>query len=164
MDTRSSTLLTPLHPVLVGKFIALASQFADATGDTLEVVQGLRSWAAQAALYAQGRTAPGEIVTNAQPGYSWHEFGLALDCAPASLLGQPNWDPASPYWRTLVSLAQIAGFNCGACWTHPDVPHLQITGRFPVTPDDEARQLFLSGGLKAVWDAALPEGMTQVSS
>jgi len=154
VDTRSTTLLAPLHPVLVSKFTALAEAFAQATGDSLEVVQGLRSWAAQAALYAKGRTAPGPVVTDAAPGQSWHEFGMALDAAPASLLGQPNWDPASPLWKTMVDLAQAAGFTCGACWSHPDAPHLQLTGVFPVSPNDEARDLYESAGIQAVWNAA----------
>src|SRR5699024_12147382 len=40
---------------------------------------GYRSHAEQNALYAQGRTKPGNIVTNARRGQSLHNYGLALD-------------------------------------------------------------------------------------
>ena len=47
-------------------------------GIQLRITQGYRSIAEQDALYAQGRTAPGEIVTNARGGQSYHNYGLAL--------------------------------------------------------------------------------------
>jgi peptidoglycan LD-endopeptidase CwlK len=33
----------------------------------------------QTHLYAQGRTAPGKIITNAKAGFSWHQYGVAVD-------------------------------------------------------------------------------------
>lgn len=41
--------------------------------------QTLRSSAKQTALYAQGRTTPGPIVTWAEGGRSYHNYGLAVD-------------------------------------------------------------------------------------
>jgi peptidoglycan L-alanyl-D-glutamate endopeptidase CwlK len=50
------------------------------------VLEGRRSSERQAELYAQGRTAPGPIVTYAKPGQSDHESGdklsPAVDIAP----------------------------------------------------------------------------------
>lgn len=40
---------------------------------------GLRTYEEQNALYAQGRTAPGNKVTNAKGGFSNHNFGIAFD-------------------------------------------------------------------------------------
>jgi peptidoglycan LD-endopeptidase CwlK len=40
---------------------------------------GLRSFEDQDELYAQGRTKPGNIVTNARGGDSLHNYGLAAD-------------------------------------------------------------------------------------
>ena len=45
------------------------------------IVSTLRTYPEQQELYAQGRTKPGNVVTNAKPGYSYHNFGLALDFA-----------------------------------------------------------------------------------
>jgi len=49
------------------------------TGTDARIVQGGRSYKTQARIYAQGRTTPGRIVTNAQPGTSAHNFGAAYD-------------------------------------------------------------------------------------
>ena len=43
------------------------------------VPQGLRTIDEQNALYAQGRTKAGPIVTNAKGGSSYHNYGLAFD-------------------------------------------------------------------------------------
>ncbi len=50
-----------------------------------EVESGLRSNERQAQLYAQGRTAPGPIVTYAQPGSSYHNYGAAVDLRPTNM-------------------------------------------------------------------------------
>jgi len=47
----------------------------------IRVVQGLRTIDEQNALYAQGRTKPGKIVTKAVGGKSYHNYGLAIDFA-----------------------------------------------------------------------------------
>ena len=45
----------------------------------VRITQGLRSFAEQAELYAQGRTKPGRKVTNARAGQSIHNYGFAVD-------------------------------------------------------------------------------------
>lgn len=45
----------------------------------IKIVSVLRTFKEQDRLYAQGRTAPGNIVTNAQAGQSYHNYGLAFD-------------------------------------------------------------------------------------
>src|SRR5205814_6706568 len=47
----------------------------------VRIVQGLRTIDEQNALYAQGRTKDGQIVTNAKGGSSYHNYGLAFDFA-----------------------------------------------------------------------------------
>ena len=64
---------------------------AAAAGIPLTVTFTLRSMATQAALYAQGRTRPGPVVTNARAGHSFHNFGLALDVVPTELLALQRW-------------------------------------------------------------------------
>lgn len=158
MDTTSEIRLQSVHPTLAAKVRLIDAEFQRQTdGDHLEVVQGLRSYAQQAALYAQGRTAPGNIVTDSPAGHSWHEFGLAVDAVPRSLLPIRGWNPDSPLWGVITKIAQSYGLtnlDCGACWHHKDLPHLELSGRFPVSPDDEVRSIFQQGGMQAVWDAA----------
>src|SRR6202021_3611073 len=43
------------------------------------LIAGMRTFAESDALYAQGRTEPGPIVTNAPAGESFHNYGLAVD-------------------------------------------------------------------------------------
>jgi peptidoglycan L-alanyl-D-glutamate endopeptidase CwlK len=123
----------------------------------IEVTSGLRTYAEQDALYAQGRTEPGEIVTNAQGGYSWHNFGMAADLVPEDItVGEPDWNLAHPAWQRLVSVAESLGLVSGAEWAGKelDTPHVQMTGVFPVVPTNEVRTLFTNGGSVAVWRAA----------
>lgn len=161
MDSMSLARLTQVHPTLDAKVCKIVFEFEEAhPGDTLVVAQGMRRWADQERLWLQGRDGtgkvvnPGKVVTNAQPGYSWHEFGLAVDLVPKSLLAAPDWGPTSPLWPEVTALAEKHGLVCGSCWMHKDLPHVQLTGIFPVTPTDEVRKLYLQGTVKAVWAAA----------
>ncbi len=123
---------------------------------SIQVTQGLRSWNEQDALYAQGRTTPGPIVTNAPGGTSWHNLGLACDIVPEDITpGQPDWNISNPAWTRIISVGESLGLVSGSEWrTFKDYPHFQLTGRFGVNPDDEVRKLFRDGGIMAVWQEA----------
>jgi len=60
----------------------VAKQFHRRTGKALRLRSGLRSCEKQNELYAQGRTLPGPIVTNASGCRSWHVTGRAVDFDP----------------------------------------------------------------------------------
>lgn len=157
MNAVSLARLQEVHPLLASKIRQLDS-ILSAQSIEIQVTQGLRSWNQQAALYAQGRTTPGPIVTNAQPGYSWHQFGLAVDLVCAAAFdpqGQflPDWNPQHPCWQTMIAKGETLGMYSGAEFrTLPDYPHFQLTGKWPVTPDDEVRQTFTDGGVQAIWE------------
>lgn len=159
LNSRSIALLQLVNPELSSKAHQLA-EMMELAGQPIQVVQGLRSWAQQAALYAKGRTQPGDIVTNAPAGHSWHEFGMAIDVCPESLLTTPGWEPNSPIWPDLGSKGKSLGLMWGGDFIHiPDRPHFQLTGSFPVSPNDEARSLFMEAGMAGVWQqAGLPTG------
>lgn len=128
-----------------------------AQGIEIRVVQALRSWSQQDALYAQGRTVPGRIVTNCPGGYSYHNFGMAADCVPSQFAPDqpydPDWNANHLSWKTMEQIGQSLGLESGATWrSFPDAPHFQINGRFPVgAPDDEVRQIFKLSGMAAIW-------------
>lgn len=159
MDANSESRLQQVVPALSAIIHNLANLLA-AENIELRVTQGLRSWNDQAALYAQGRTAPGEIVTHAPPGHSWHEFGMAVDVAPFDTAGQPQWSEADPVWgpvwRRIIGLGESLGLYSGDEFVHcpKDDPHFQLTGCFPVSPSDEVRQIFLNAGMPEVWKEA----------
>lgn len=89
----------------------------------------LRTIAEQNKLYAQGRNGDkGKIVTYAKGGYSFHNYGLALDIAfirPDSTL---DWSIA--LFNKSGLLGQKLGFNWGGSWPDDkeDSPHFQYDG------------------------------------
>lgn len=104
-------------------FLALAHE----AGHGLTVTETYRTPERQAALYAQGRTAPGRIVTNARPGQSLHEQRRAFDVA------FPGPDPYSDDhpWHLLGVWAKAPGLEWGGDWRRPDRPHLQYVEATP---------------------------------
>jgi len=116
------SLLDPRFQDPLQQFLDMAR----AKGIELRVVQGLRTPEEQDALYAQGRTAPGPVVTNARGGLSNHNYGLSVDVVPASLIDTENWSPDDPVWNTIGALARQAGLEWGGDWGSPDRPHIQM--------------------------------------
>ncbi len=102
----------------------------EAEGLDVLVTSTFRDFESQAALYAQGRTAPGRIVTNAGPGQSEHNWRRALDFVPLRA-GKPVWGTKGAdleLWQRIAFLAKAAGFEWGGDWSKfRDFPHLQIT-------------------------------------
>jgi len=152
MDAISEARLELIHPELSRR----VRQLADMLDFPIRVVQGLRTYAEQDALYAQGRTAPGRIVTNAQGGQSMHNFGLAVDLAPM-IEGKPDWDASDTNWQEMLAKGLTCGLEEGAHWTHvqPDYPHF-YPQELPAGPSDAMREIFATQGLKAVWDEIFP--------
>ncbi len=163
MDNISETRLALVHPQLAALTRQLAAGL-EQKGIVVRVVCGLRTWGEQDALYAQGRTAPGGIVTNAPGGTSWHNYGLAVDLCPSTLgPGQPytpDWNASHPSWKTMEADGVALGLVSGATWRSiPDAPHFQLTGNLPVSPDAATQAAFKAAGggdagIKAVWALA----------
>jgi peptidoglycan L-alanyl-D-glutamate endopeptidase CwlK len=153
MDKISEARLQEVHPRLARIVRQMADILElDKPPVTLRVTQGLRSWREQAQLYAQGRSAPGKVVTNAEPGHSWHNFGLAVDVVPFDLEGQPDWNTSHPIWQRLVRLGTSLGLVAGAQFrTFPDQPHFQLTGKLPMSPDLEVRESYGQSGIAGIW-------------
>jgi peptidoglycan LD-endopeptidase CwlK len=82
----------------------------------------------QAALYAKGRTAPGQIVTNAKPGESFQNWRVALDFCPIED-GKCAWNDLAAFERVGV-IAESLGFEWAGRWTGPmrEEAHVQFTG------------------------------------
>ena len=124
-----------LHPRV--REMAARLQLEATTADIpLAVTFTLRSMATQDALYAQGRTKPGKIVTNARAGYSFHNYGLALDVVPLELLRLLNWGDnphdqarANALWAKLGAIGKAIGFRWGGEFkSRPDRPHFEWSG------------------------------------
>lgn len=88
----------------------------------------------QAALYAQGRTAPGKKVTNAKPGQSFHEYRVALDLYPL-INGKPDFSGTHlDQWKKIATFFKAEGFEWAYEWkTFKEMPHFQMTGGHPLS-------------------------------
>jgi peptidoglycan L-alanyl-D-glutamate endopeptidase CwlK len=95
-----------------------------------------RSNAEQASLYAQGRTAPGAVVTNARPGQSLHNrtvngapSALAFDVVPLRD-GKCVWSSDDPIWQKVGAIGEAAGLEWAGRWeTFREYPHFQSKER-----------------------------------
>lgn len=155
MDTISQARLGEVHPVLSARITQLDHLLAaSALAVHIRITQGLRTWNEQDALYAQGRTMPGKIVTQARGGFSAHNFGYAVDFAPDDPefpVWHPDWTVGDARWKTVLAMALDCGLAEGAQWrTFPDTPHLYLP-ELPATPDENMRYLYREGGMEAVW-------------
>ena len=120
-DVATATRIATLHPQVRQKAIDFINA-AEKKGIKLRVVSAFRSIAEQNKLYAQGRTAPGNIVTKAKGGQSSHNFGTAIDVVPI-VNGQPDWDTD---WHKIATIGKSLGFSWGGDWkSFKDVAHVE---------------------------------------
>lgn len=106
----------PLAQALVTK--------AAANGISIVVTSGTRTYEEQNALFEQGRTKAGQIVTNARGGHSNHNFGIAFDVTIFSG-SQPVFE--SPKYKILGALGKSLGLQWGGDWTTiNDEPHFEL--------------------------------------
>jgi hypothetical protein len=147
VNASSEKRLRLLHPALAAAVRDIVATLA-AQSVVVEVVQGLRTFAEQDALFAQGRTKPGPIVTQARGGESNHNYGLAADLCPFKS-GKPDWNAPISIWATIGMAANARGLEWGGSWKKfLDKPHVQL----PVTLK-ECQKCFEQGGMEAVWSA-----------
>jgi peptidoglycan L-alanyl-D-glutamate endopeptidase CwlK len=133
MDERSSKNLATLHPQVIARFqsfILEAQQLAEQKGLSYKVICGTRSWEEQARIYAQGRTAPGKIVTKAPPGFSMHNFGLAIDCGvfrSGAYLDESEPKTAAEMHKAASLVAAKHGIRWGGNFmVFLDTPHFEL--------------------------------------
>ena len=112
--------LEPETRLLCQRFLAEC----ELSGLRVVVIHTLRTPEEQALIYAQGRTRPGAIVTNAKPGESWHNFGRAFDVAFRVGETGISWDGP---WEAIGVIGERCGLKWGGRWRRPDRPHFEHT-------------------------------------
>ena len=147
----ASRKLSDLHPLVRTKAQDLLETLSLAGIDVI-VTCTLRTKEEQAALYAQGRQPADEInrlrkraglasitspqtyliVTNARPGESWHQYGLAFDLCPIEA-GKCVWDTSAKAWQKVGSAGVKQGLEWGGTWNKKDFPHFQYTGGLDIS-------------------------------
>jgi len=128
METKSIERLNQLHPAIRQKAL---DAYAEAVAKTPQgvhplITQTLRTFAESDALYAQGRTKKGSIVTNASAGQSYHNYGLALDFCLV-IDGKTSW-VIDKNWLLVISIFKKHGFVSGNDFKSiKDAPHFEMT-------------------------------------
>jgi peptidoglycan L-alanyl-D-glutamate endopeptidase CwlK len=132
----SSRALNVLNPVFRSKVQPFLDN-AIAAGLDVLVYCTMRTFTEQDMLYAQGRTKPGKIITNARAGQSAHNFGLAFDGAPL-VGGKIDWDPENPVWALYGKVATESGLEWAGNWvSFKEYPHIQLPQWEQFKPKEE---------------------------
>lgn len=139
-----------LHPLVREEVPQIIGKIEADNNFAIRIAQGLRTWEYQNDLYCQpfdkkDNDGDGKIdeadekVTKAKGGYSWHNFGLAIDFA--ILYDKDNngtweslsWDILKDYdkdgekdWQEVVKVFNKSGYRWGGDWkSFKDNPHLE---------------------------------------
>ena len=106
---------------------------------------GLRTFEDQAVIYGKGRSSyiynrkqygnpKVKKVSNAKPGNSFHNYGLALDFVTCDGHGKNIDWIIGPKWRRAVAIAKELGFTWGGDWSSfRDYPHIQFDGGLSIS-------------------------------
>jgi peptidoglycan L-alanyl-D-glutamate endopeptidase CwlK len=137
LNSRSLDDLIPPAKERVERFLSLCKD----EGIDLLVTSTYRDNESQQALYEQGRTTAGKVVTNAKAGDSWHNWRCAVDVVPI-LNGKPNWDGLHPVWDQIGKLGEQAGLEWAGRWrTFKELAHFQYTGGLTLTDLKEGKEI-----------------------
>jgi peptidoglycan L-alanyl-D-glutamate endopeptidase CwlK len=123
----NSRKLEDLHP----KVKTLCEQFiiaCDKEGIDVIITSTYRDMESQKALYEQGRTTKGKIVTNAKAGQSYHNYRVAFDFVPI-VNGKCDWNNVGTFTRC-GRIAESLGLEWAGSWTgkFKEMAHCQYTG------------------------------------
>ena len=123
INSRSLDDLIPPARVRVKAFI----QACEDDGIHIIPTSTYRDNDSQDAIYAQGRTLPGNIVTNAKAGFSFHQYHCAVDIVPI-VNGKCVWNDES-LWERIAQHGEAQGLEWAGRWmSFKEKPHFQYTG------------------------------------
>lgn len=151
-DPKTALILKPVYPDIRRRVLLAYSDMRRITGYAMKTTRGLATWAEQDRIFAQGRTAPGRIVTQAKGGESLHNFACAVDSA---FFGPDPYLTLHPrgeqLWNEFGRICRTHGLKWGGDWAKlTDRPHIQDTYGLALA---EIQELYKTGGLTAVFRA-----------
>jgi peptidoglycan L-alanyl-D-glutamate endopeptidase CwlK len=121
--------LDGIHPLLIAAVTKIIHGM-EAFGYPMMVTDGFRTLDRQREIYAQGRTAPGPVVTQCdgvvkRSNHQAHDdgWGHAVDMTFV-VNGQPSWAESLP-WALYGEAAKAVGCHWGGDWKSPDRPHIE---------------------------------------
>jgi peptidoglycan L-alanyl-D-glutamate endopeptidase CwlK len=142
MDKITLDRIQLIHPVLRNEVREIYEEICQVLRENVRCrfTHTLRTFAEQDALFAQGRTKPGGIVTNARSGMSWHNYGMAIDIVLLvdknrdGVFESVSWDTRADFdgdgkrdWIEVVNIFKQFGWEWGGDWKFYDAPHFQKT-------------------------------------
>lgn len=137
LDAATEKKIDLLHPIIrVEAGLIFRDCYTSLQGNAKpRFTQTLRTFAEQDALYAQGRTKPGQRVTNAKGGQSIHNYGLAIDFTLIIDNKEMSWDVKRDWdqdrqsdWMEVVAIFKKYGWKWGGDWvSFKDMPHFEKT-------------------------------------
>ena len=150
IDAISLRRIDDMHPIVRPKCCAFLVNCSTRNID-VRITQGRRTFIYQDELYAQGRTKPGRIVTNARGGQSWHNYAVAFDIGLLHKDKTVSWDMLEDLdhdgisdWMEAVDVAKKLGFEWGGDWSSEfrDYPHFQMCFNLTIA---QARERYEKG-------------------
>ncbi|GAB6255117.1 MULTISPECIES: peptidoglycan-binding protein [Peribacillus] len=139
LDRSEKNMGSGIHPVVKESALEMVKR-AYQEGIFVQISAGYRSMDEQAKLYGQGRLGyfydgknysdlSKPRVTNAKPGQSYHNFGLAIDYFIVSDDGKNAIWTVDTKWKRVAAIGKSLGFSWGGDWSSfKDYPHLDMTG------------------------------------
>lgn len=148
MDKATQDRIATLHPKVRQEGQLIYNEICAAlSGKAMcRFAYTMRTFDEQAALYAQGRTklfdAAGKklgVVTKANAGQSWHNYGLAIDIVLLKdtdgngTFETASWEDTVDFdkdgkadWQEIVAIFKKYGWDWGGAWTgFKDKPHFE---------------------------------------
>ncbi|ASS95631.1 M15 family metallopeptidase [Peribacillus simplex] len=163
-----------MNPVVKASALEMVER-AYTEGITVQISAGHRSLEEQAALYGQGRVysyngknysnLAKPIVTNAKPGQSYHNFGLAIDYFIVSDDGKRAIWTVDSKWQRVAAIGKDLGFKWGGDWSSfKDYPHLEMTGGLSFTQLQAGKEPHLTFKLEKMEMPKTSKGDSQIIS
>jgi len=133
-DQKTLDRIQLMHPKLRAEVAEIYDEICEALNGRAfcRFSYTLRTFREQDELYCIGRTKAGKKVTNAKGGYSYHNYGLALDIVLIVDNKTAVWDiktdfngDGKPDWMQVVHIFKSHGWDWGGDWKFTDYPHFQ---------------------------------------
>lgn len=135
MEQKSIEAIQTTHPKLRYILSKIYNECVKSTPNGVHpyIDEVYRSFKRSDQLYQQGRTTPGEIVTYAKGGTSYHNYGLAADLH-LIINNKDVWleekSLTDSNWKIILDIFQKNGFNWGGYFPtdKEDYPHFEYKG------------------------------------
>jgi len=136
INSRSLDDLLPQVKEKANNFIVACKQ----QGIDVLITSTYRDVESQNALYEQGRTKLGAIVTNAKGGQSFHNWKCAFDFVPI-VNGKAQWNDIDTFKRC-GDIAKMSGLEWAGNWKKfKEMAHCQYTGGLSLSDLQNGRKI-----------------------